>query len=42
MSMKELLEVKHPTSWVEFEKGLIDEVMHGNSGRKIFSDINHL
>lgn len=42
MSMKELLEEKHPTAWVEFEKGLIDEVLYGNSGRKIFSDINHL
>jgi FMN hydrolase / 5-amino-6-(5-phospho-D-ribitylamino)uracil phosphatase len=26
MSMKELLEAKHPTAWSEFEKGLIDEV----------------
>lgn len=26
MSMKELLESKHPTAWVEFEEGLIDEV----------------
>ncbi|CAL4984641.1 unnamed protein product [Urochloa decumbens] len=26
MSMKELLESKHPTIWSEFEKGLIDEV----------------
>ncbi|PIN24852.1 putative hydrolase (HAD superfamily) [Handroanthus impetiginosus] len=26
MSMKELLECKHPTAWVEFEKGLIDEM----------------
>jgi len=26
MSMKELLESKHPTAWSEFEKGLIDEV----------------
>ncbi|XP_039776789.1 flavin mononucleotide hydrolase 1, chloroplatic-like isoform X1 [Panicum virgatum] len=25
MSMKELLESKHPTAWSEFEKGLIDE-----------------
>ncbi|EHA8589269.1 putative Flavin mononucleotide hydrolase 1, chloroplatic [Cocos nucifera] len=25
MSMKELLESKHPTAWVEFEMGLIDE-----------------
>lgn len=24
--MKELLESKHPTAWVEFEEGLIDEV----------------
>lgn len=26
MSMKELLECKHPTAWLEFEKGLINEV----------------
>lgn len=26
MSMKELLDCKHPTAWIEFEKGLIDEV----------------
>ncbi|KAK6136039.1 hypothetical protein DH2020_030205 [Rehmannia glutinosa] len=26
MSMKELLECKHPTVWIEFEKGLISEV----------------
>lgn len=26
MSMKELLESKHPTAWVEFEEGQIDEV----------------
>lgn len=26
MPMKELLEIKHPTVWIEFEKGLIDEV----------------
>lgn len=25
MPMKELLEIKHPTAWVEFEKGLINE-----------------
>ncbi|KAL0288978.1 UNVERIFIED_CONTAM: Flavin mononucleotide hydrolase 1, chloroplatic, partial [Sesamum angustifolium] len=25
MSMKELLECKHPTTWIEFEKGLINE-----------------
>ncbi|XP_042379476.1 flavin mononucleotide hydrolase 1, chloroplatic-like isoform X1 [Zingiber officinale] len=35
MSMKELLEVKHPTSWVEFEKGLIDEK---ELARKFFKD----
>ncbi|AQK49704.1 Catalytic/ hydrolase [Zea mays] len=29
MSMKELLEAKHPTAWSEFEKGLIDEC-HNN------------
>ncbi|CAN1132175.1 Flavin mononucleotide hydrolase 1, chloroplatic [Linum perenne] len=26
MSMKELIECKHPTSWMEFEKGMIDEM----------------
>ncbi|CAA0829283.1 Haloacid dehalogenase-like hydrolase (HAD) superfamily protein [Striga hermonthica] len=26
MSMKELLECKHPTAWIEFEKGLISEM----------------
>lgn len=26
MPMKELLECKHPTAWIEFEKGMIDEV----------------
>ncbi|XP_073315445.1 flavin mononucleotide hydrolase 1, chloroplatic isoform X1 [Primulina huaijiensis] len=26
MSMKELLECKHPTAWIEFEKGLINEM----------------
>ncbi|KAH7854213.1 hypothetical protein Vadar_011436 [Vaccinium darrowii] len=25
MSMKELIECKHPTAWIEFERGLIDE-----------------
>ncbi|KAI7740650.1 hypothetical protein M8C21_030148, partial [Ambrosia artemisiifolia] len=25
MSMKEPLDCKHPTAWIEFEKGLIDE-----------------
>ncbi|EFJ18467.1 hypothetical protein SELMODRAFT_112604 [Selaginella moellendorffii] len=25
LSMKELLEIKHPTAWIEFEKGLITE-----------------
>jgi len=27
MSMKELLESKHPTAWSEFEKGLIDKYL---------------
>eukprot|EP00268_Persea_americana_P025646 TRINITY_DN24982_c0_g1_i3.p1 TRINITY_DN24982_c0_g1~~TRINITY_DN24982_c0_g1_i3.p1 ORF type:complete len:104 (+),score=28.59 TRINITY_DN24982_c0_g1_i3:34-312(+) len=27
MPMKELLETKHPTAWIEFEKGLINEVL---------------
>ncbi|XP_074582802.1 flavin mononucleotide hydrolase 1, chloroplatic isoform X2 [Curcuma longa] len=35
MSMKELLEEKHPTAWVEFEKGLIDEK---ELARKFFKD----
>jgi hypothetical protein len=26
MSFNELIDCKHPTSWIEFEKGLIDEV----------------
>ena len=26
MSLKELIECKHPTAWSEFEKGMIDEV----------------
>lgn len=30
MSMKELLEIKHPTAWIEFEKGLINEVSFSN------------
>nr|TKW00473.1 hypothetical protein SEVIR_8G111600v2 [Setaria viridis] len=35
MSMKELLESKHPTAWSEFEKGLIDE---NELAKKFFSD----
>ncbi|URD77050.1 haloacid dehalogenase-like hydrolase [Musa troglodytarum] len=35
MSMKELLAQKHPTAWVEFEKGLIDE---NELARKFFKD----
>nr|CAD1819965.1 unnamed protein product [Ananas comosus var. bracteatus] len=35
MSMKELLESKHPTAWVEFEEGLIDE---NELARKFFKD----
>lgn len=26
MSFEELIECKHPTAWIEFEKGIIDEV----------------
>lgn len=26
MPFEELIESKHPTAWIEFEKGLIDEV----------------
>ncbi|KAH6829456.1 Haloacid dehalogenase-like hydrolase superfamily protein [Perilla frutescens var. hirtella] len=35
MSMKELLECKHPTVWIEFEKGLINEV---ELAQKFFKD----
>ncbi|KAL4609821.1 hypothetical protein ACB092_08G008500 [Castanea dentata] len=35
MPMKELLECKHPTAWIEFEKGIIDEV---ELARKFFKD----
>ncbi|XP_008791732.1 flavin mononucleotide hydrolase 1, chloroplatic isoform X2 [Phoenix dactylifera] len=35
MSMKELLENKHPTAWAEFEKGLIDE---NELAKKFFKD----
>ncbi|KAE9592204.1 hypothetical protein Lal_00046422 [Lupinus albus] len=35
MSMKELIDCKHPTAWIEFEKGLIDEV---ELARKFFKD----
>ncbi|PWZ28846.1 Flavin mononucleotide hydrolase 1, chloroplatic [Zea mays] len=35
MSMKELLESKHPTAWSEFEKGLIDE---NEMAKKFFKD----
>ncbi|XP_010930151.1 flavin mononucleotide hydrolase 1, chloroplatic isoform X1 [Elaeis guineensis] len=35
MSMKELLESKHPTAWVEFEMGLIDE---NELAKKFFKD----
>nr|VDD62587.1 unnamed protein product [Brassica oleracea] len=35
MPMKELLECKHPTAWIEFEKGLIDE---DELARKFFID----
>lgn len=35
MSMKELLESKHPTAWLEFEKGLIDE---NELAKKFFND----
>ncbi|XP_057801741.1 flavin mononucleotide hydrolase 1, chloroplatic-like isoform X1 [Salvia miltiorrhiza] len=35
MSMKELLECKHPTAWLEFEKGLINEV---ELAQKFFKD----
>ncbi|CAN4105784.1 unnamed protein product [Withania somnifera] len=35
MTMKELLECKHPTAWIEFEKGLITE---DGLTRKFFKD----
>lgn len=35
MPMKELLECKHPTAWIEFEKGLIDETQ---LAKKFFKD----
>ncbi|OIT03345.1 hypothetical protein A4A49_36654 [Nicotiana attenuata] len=35
MPMKELLECKHPTTWIEFEKGLITE---GECARRFFKD----
>ncbi|XP_031249835.1 flavin mononucleotide hydrolase 1, chloroplatic-like isoform X2 [Pistacia vera] len=35
MPMKELIECKHPTAWLEFEKGLIDEM---ELARKFFKD----
>ncbi|XP_027353444.1 flavin mononucleotide hydrolase 1, chloroplatic [Abrus precatorius] len=35
MSLKELIDCKHPTSWIEFEKGLIDEM---ELARKFFKD----
>ncbi|XP_010111053.2 flavin mononucleotide hydrolase 1, chloroplatic isoform X1 [Morus notabilis] len=35
MSMAELIESKHPTAWIEFEKGLIDEA---ELARKFFKD----
>ncbi|KAL3523337.1 hypothetical protein ACH5RR_016171 [Cinchona calisaya] len=35
MSMKELIESKHPTIWIDFEKGLIDEA---ELARKFFKD----
>ncbi|XP_021890926.1 flavin mononucleotide hydrolase 1, chloroplatic [Carica papaya] len=35
MPMKDLLECKRPTAWIEFEKGMIDEA---ELGRKFFKD----
>lgn len=35
MSFKELIDNKHPTAWIEFEKGLIDEM---ELARKFFKD----
>lgn len=39
MSMKELMECKHPTAWIEFEKGLISE---DELAKKFFKDGRHL
>ncbi|KAL2941577.1 Flavin mononucleotide hydrolase 1 chloroplatic [Bienertia sinuspersici] len=39
MSMKELMEFKHPTAWSEFEKGLINE---HELATKFFKDGRHL
>ncbi|XP_054801812.1 flavin mononucleotide hydrolase 1, chloroplatic isoform X1 [Prosopis cineraria] len=35
MTLKELIECKHPTAWMEFEKGIIDEM---ELARKLFKD----
>ncbi|CAB4316082.1 unnamed protein product [Prunus armeniaca] len=35
MSFEELIECKHPTAWIEFEKGIIDEM---ELARKFFTD----
>ncbi|KAL2330201.1 hypothetical protein Fmac_017782 [Flemingia macrophylla] len=35
MSMKELIDCKHPSAWIEFEKGLIDEM---ELARNFFKD----
>ncbi|KAL6976974.1 Flavin mononucleotide hydrolase 1, chloroplatic [Sarracenia purpurea var. burkii] len=35
MSMKELIDCKHPTAWIEFERGLINEM---ELARKFFKD----
>ncbi|GFS30179.1 haloacid dehalogenase-like hydrolase (HAD) superfamily protein [Actinidia rufa] len=35
MSLKELIECKHPTAWIEFERGLIDEM---EFARNFFKD----
>ncbi|KAI3439382.1 uncharacterized protein J3R85_004799, partial [Psidium guajava] len=39
MPLKELIECKHPATWIEFEKGLIDEM---ELARKFFKDGRHL
>eukprot|EP00262_Sarcandra_glabra_P019182 TRINITY_DN7144_c0_g1_i1.p1 TRINITY_DN7144_c0_g1~~TRINITY_DN7144_c0_g1_i1.p1 ORF type:complete len:173 (+),score=34.89 TRINITY_DN7144_c0_g1_i1:120-638(+) len=39
MPMKELLESKHPTAWIEFEKGLINEM---ELATKFFKDGRHV
>lgn len=36
MSMKELIECKHPNAWIEFEMGMISEVYTVPSSKDYF------